>query len=364
MKNTKIVVLVIAVLVLAMLACGGGSATPSSSKEATPTSGGTTSGGDKPVPTKEATPETSGKEDNLTLSNLAEGLTNLKSYKAQMVVKFDGKDDKGQAVKGSMDMIEEFIEEPRAQRVVIAIKGFEQEQASQSGNMEMVNIGQEAYIIFEDQDGKRSCISTIITDTSSNAIFTPETMGGVNDAKYVKTETVNGVQAKRYSWQQNSIVGFGFDNAKGEIWVAVDGGYAVKYTAEASGKGSIFGGTSDTEGTITIEYNLLEVNQSFKIEPPKDCESAAADVPLMADAADKSVLGDLVTYSSPSAFADVVQFYKDEMVNQGWTLSGDPTEMEGLAMLDFTKDERKASVMISEDKDKNVTSVMINVTKE
>ena len=65
-----------------------------------------------------------------------------------------------------------------------------------------------------------------------------------------------------------------------------------------------------------------------------------------------------------SAFADVVQFYKTEMPNNGWQPSGEPTEMEGVAMLDYSKDNRKAQVMITFDQEKQKVSVIITASQQ
>jgi hypothetical protein len=390
MKNVRILMLVVTVLALAALACsiGGGGGQPSDTGAVTPASseggGGEVSasptkematpasseggGGEvsTPPPTKEmATSAPTPAENDLTLSTLTDGLAMLKSYKSTFVVKFVGKDGQGQPVDGSFETREEFTQEPRAQRIAVTSMGFSQEQADQSGAFEMITIGDTSYMVMQDQDGKRSCISTSSDEATQpeQGLFSPATLGGVSGAKYVKTDTVNGIKTKHYAWKEGGLVGLGFTSAKGDVWVAVDGNYVVKYTAEATGKDMLFGSTAE-EGTITVEYNLTEVNGSFQIEPPADCEAPATDIAIMADAKDKSTFGEMVSYTSASAFADVVEFYKTEMPNNGWQPSGEPTEMEGLAMLEFAKDSRKAQVMISYDTDKQTTDVVITTSQE
>jgi len=187
--------------------------------------------------------------------------------------------------------------------------------------------------------------------------------GSVSDARYVGTETVNGVRAKRYTWKEGSVATFGFAAGKGDTWVAVDGGYVVKQAIEATGKG-LFLASADQEGTTTWEWDVTDANGSFEILPPAGCESAAKDIPVMADATDLATVGDFVTYSSASALADVVSFYKTEMPKAGWQPSGTPTEAEGFTMLEFTKDVRTASLSISFDQSSQKTSVFVNVTKQ
>lgn len=368
MKNVRILMLVVTVLALAALACsiGGGGGQPSDTGAATPASSEGGGGEVSTSPTKEvATSAPTLAENDLTLSTLTDGLAMLKSYKSTFTVKFVGKDGQAQPVDGSLETREEFIQEPRAQRIAVTSIGFSEEQADQSDMFEMITIGDTSYMVMQDQDGKRSCISMSSAEDTKpqQGLLSLDMLGGVSGAKYVKTDTVNGIKTKHYAWKEGGLVGLGFTSAKGDVWVAVDGNYVVKYTAEATGKDMLFGSTAE-EGTITVEYNLTEVNGSFQIEPPADCEAPATDIPVMADAKDKSTFGEMVSYTSASAFADVVEFYKTEMPNNGWQPSGEPTEMEGLAMLEFAKDNRKAQVMISYDTDKQITDVVITTSQE
>ncbi len=47
----------------------------------------------------------------------------------------------------------------------------------------------------------------------------------------------------------------------------------------------------------------------------------------------------------------------------GWQPSGEPMEVENLAVLEFTKKDRTASLTISYDPDNQKTSVVVTVTK-
>ena len=368
MKNRKMFTLAVIVLAMALLACGIGGIGGGKSAEATatPVSGGEQGGQEEIAPTEEAaTPAQGSAEQDLSLSSVTEGLATLQSYKSAYILKFDGKDAQGQPVQGTLEAREDFSQEPKAQRVAITSTGFENQQAGTSGTFEMITIGDVSYMITQDADGKKECIS-MSSDQSTQleqGLFTPDTLGGVSGAKYVGKETVNDVQTKHYTSKEGGLTGLGFTSTKGEVWVAVDGNYVVKYTAEATGKGTLFGSTEE-EGTLTVEYNLNEVNGSFTIEPPADCAAPATDLPIMADAKDKVIMGEMVSYSSASAFADVVAFYKAEMPNNGWQPSGEPTEMEGVAQLEFKKDNRTAQVMITYDTDTQLTSVVISTSTE
>ena len=365
MKHVKMLVLVIAILALAALACSIGSRRDVPVQEAATPEPSQMEGGESVTAPTEAAPTLAPapEEQDLTMSNLTEGLASLNSYKSALILKFDGKDKQGQAVNATWETHEEFIREPRAQRIAITTS----ESDTQAGAFEMISIGDTNYMITQNQDGTNSCIS-MSSDTATQSqpgIFTPEMLGSISGAKYVNTESVNWITAKHYAWKEGGgLAGLGFTAVQGEAWVAVDGNYVVKYLSQATGKGALLGRSNEEEGAISLEYNLTEVNGSFSIAPPDGCQTAASDIPVMPDAADKSSFGEMTSYTSASAFADVVQFYKTEMPNNGWQPSGEPTEMEGVAMLDYIKDNRKAQVMITFDQEQQKVSVIITASQQ
>lgn len=372
MKATRILLVALMVITLAVAACGSKKATTEPTAEAKATTAPTateakatvaptkTAVKEEPTKAPTATPEPTVEE--IALGSVTEGLALLKSYKSAFTLAWEGKDEDGQPVTGVWDMVEEFTREPLAQRIIITTQEDEDKKPEA---FEMITIGDVAYMVTMDDQGETSCMSFSSSDTgvTEQGLYTPAMLGSISGARYSGTETVNGVRTKHYVWKESSVVLAGLSSASGDVWVTTDGKTVVKYATKATGKGMFFG-SSQGEGTVSVEYNLTEIDGRFEIAEPPGCATPAADIPMMADARERSTFGEMVMYSSPSAMADVVAFYKDEMPKSGWQLSGDPTEMEELAMLDFTKDGRKASVMISYDADDELTSVMITMGEE
>ena len=302
--------------------------------------------------------------DELDLSSLTEGLGSLSSYKSSFVMRFTGKDEQGNPVDGTWESREEFTRQPAAQRMIVDSSGFG-DQAAQTGGLEIINIEGTTYMVTVDAEGVRSCSSFSSDDAAgpeSGQLFSPDQLGGVSGADYVDSPTVNGVQTKHYRWSEDALGVLGFAAAKGEVWVADPGGYTVKYTAEATGKGGIFG-ASDWEGTFTTEYNLTEANGSFTIEPPADCKTAATDIPTMADARDKATFGEMQSYTSDSSLDAVKAFYEAEMPANGWQPGAEAMQMEGFASLNFTKEGRTAQIMITSDAEAGTTSVVVTTSE-
>ena len=374
MKKLSLLALAALLVALVLAACGGGTTATQPTQGTSETQGTTSSTqatATKAVAGAGATSVTSAdvvatepSEADLSLDSVSGQLAQLKSYKSRLYMSFSGKDAQGQAVNNSWDMEEAFIVDPPAQRVKWTSSEQKGDEPATITGYEMINIGQTAYSITQDASGTPTCMAISSADaTPPTSSLSADMWGSVSDAKYVGTDAVNGVRTKHYSWKEGSLATFGFGSGKGETWVAVDGGYVVKQRIEATGKGIWLAG-ADQEGTTTWEYDVTDANGSFTIEPPAGCESAAGDIPVMADATDKATIGDLVTYTSASAFADVVSFYKTEMAKAGWQPSGTPTEMECLAMLEFTKENKTAALSISYDESTYKTTVMVNVTKQ
>jgi hypothetical protein len=373
MKNIKLFALIALVLLMLVAACGGDKAPatqppavagtePTSVVEQVAVEEGQ-------APTAEAAPTeevaaTPAAEEELSLNSITEGLALLNSYKSKYTIRFTGKGADGKSIDNSWEMAEEFIHNPRAQRILATSSNSTDGQVTDSARWETITIGQTTYMITQNEDGTTSCLSVSSSEaTPPEQSLSPDMWGGVSGAKYVNTETVNGIRAKHYAWKEGSFAGFGWLSGQGETWVAEDGGYVVKQRIEGTGKGFLLGDDTD-EGTTTMEYEVTEANGSFEILPPEGCEGPSTDIPVMPIALETMTLGDMISYRSPTPLADAVSFYETEMPANGWQASGEPIETEGFTQLTYTKDNRTATIMLTSDASTNETTVLVQVAKE
>jgi hypothetical protein len=373
MKNVKLFVLAALILMMLLVACGGGPTAQQPTADTSTTSETATGsqpeattvvevGAPTPEPTTEAAP-TEATEGDLNMDSVSTGLTALKSYKSKLDMHFVGKDAQGQDVDKSWTMEEAYIGEPASQDVLWTSSESTAGQAPKVTTWENITIGQTSYMISTDESGARTCISISSADAQPpEQLLSADMWGGISDAKYTGKENVNGVETKHYVWKEGALAPFGFSLGKGETWVAVDGEYVVRQKVEATGKDVFMAGT-DEEGTTTWQWDVTDANGSFEIVAPEGCESGAKDLPIMIDAMDLLTMGDSINYNSSSPFADIVNFYKDEMPKAGWQLNGTPTEMEGLATFEYTKEGNTATVFISYDASSQKTSVVVSVVK-
>ena len=85
---------------------------------------------------------------------------------------------------------------------------------------------------------------------------------------------------------------------------------------------------------------------------------ANSDLPIPPNATDQASLGGIITFSSPDAPKTVGDYYRKQVVANGWKIASD-TSMDALVMLTVTKDTRSFSIMITTGKDNKGSSVVI-----
>ena len=370
MKQQSLVLLAVAVLSIAALACsalGGAGKVPEavSTAQAVATEVKSAESGTpapKATAVKPQSPASaSGGGDALSLQSRDAGLDKLKSYKMRWLAEWKSTDSSSTESAG-WDWVEEYSSDPAALHWNWSITNSTDK--TKNTQMEAWQIGNTMYMQTVEADGKKQCISMSSDDQSNQlkkGLFNPSALGSVRDAKYVGTDTVNGVKAKHYTYDEKSANLFGAAKVSGEIWVAVDGGFVVKEAVNWSGAVGLFGTSSKGKGDGKWTWELSNVNQPITINPPENCGGAAADIPVMKDATDKTSVADTIMYKTASKIADVVEFYKQQMPAKGWNLEGEPEITDESATMQFTQGDQTAQVMLSVDQGK--TQVVINVTK-
>ena len=363
----------VAVTAVIMAGCGGGG-------EASPTAAPAQ---DKPAPTAEAQDqavepeaetesepaqeagESSG--DTRDIADLDANLDALKSYRALLSYSFEGKDDKGGEVKSSLEFLYEAINETKDMHMRMTGSGAGTGvTGSDQGALEFFRVGGVSYIYNEKNEGDQKCVSFATEDDKDtpSGMFKPsDVVGGLDNAKLAERGvTVNGIVADHYTFDEKAL-SFGlFADASGDAWVASDGNYLVKYIGKATGKAGILSKNA-SEGTVSWEYNLEQVNALDKIELPAECEASkpAGDIPIPPDATEKAQFGGMLTFKTADEPSKVAEFYTAEMLKQGWE-EGEASEMGDMQTLNFTKDDRQLTIMIT--KDDEGTTVIITETKK
>jgi hypothetical protein len=94
---------------------------------------------------------------------------------------------------------------------------------------------------------------------------------------------------------------------------------------------------------------LVQTAQALATQLASSLGQGPADIPVVeGEKQDYNASDSFVTYSTPLTIAEVLNFYKTEMPNQGWTkIDEGSVETDQSAILNYDKPDRKASVVLS-----------------
>ncbi len=296
----------------------------------------------RPAPTETPVSE---REEVLSLDSRNAGLDQLKSYRVRWQAEWRST-EAGKTESGSWDFIEEYTTEPNAVHFSWRVAST----SSESTAIEIWRIGDTTYVQGGEPGKSAECFAISSEDQSQSItrnMFDPRLLGSLVGARYVGLETVNGIKARHYKYDEKATSLTDIARVSGEIWVAVDGGYTVKDTVSWSGSAVFFGGASTGTGEGKWTWELLEVNPSLTIAPPANCVAPEAGLPVLPDAKEKTSMGPVLMYKSATSMADAVKFYKEQMGAAGWKLTDENAMGGQLTQLAFEKAGTVAQVMIS-----------------
>ncbi len=143
----------------------------------------------------------------------------------------------------------------------------------------------------------------------------------------------------------------------------------VAATAQALATEANLGDVAATAQALATEANLGDAAataQALATQTFGNLGTPPPDVPRVAgEIKDVFSTENLLSYSTPLAFADVVTFYKEAMPTNGWELQKNGSlEMPELVVLSYTRADRDAIVTISINPADKQTLVNIVVTKK
>lgn len=363
MKNVRLVTLILLIGALALSACQQPAATtpPPAANDNTSNENGAVS---PPTTANDNGAAPSADAPNLELTDVTAGLSALDSYQLTFSMTFEGTNAEGQPESSAFGSIEEFSKSPLAKRTTVTGMGAAGLGSAEDGGIQIIEVDGKTYSIF----GDTCAVADADSAPEASAMFNPsDIIGDISSSQFVGVENVNGVQARHYLVDVSSLQTLGaYTQAKAEAWVVGEPAqFVVKYTFEATGTDTFFGTGTGAEGTLRWDYEVDKVNQPLDITAPENCGGAPDDIPIMADAVDTTSFSGITSYGSPTAFADVVAFYKTQMPANGWTedASSGTFATDDFTTLSFTKEGRTASITITADSSSGETTVLIQVSE-
>lgn len=138
----------------------------------------------------------------------------------------------------------------------------------------------------------------------------------VYGAEQVGEETLNGIAATHYTFDQRALPRFASGKATGEFWVAKEGGWVVKYVLEVDAPKDVLG--VGLEGKQTWQYAVTEANTLSKISLPDDCSPVLVDFPASTGAQGLERMSGSMHYFTTEKSDQVASFYRDTLKSKGW----------------------------------------------
>jgi hypothetical protein len=279
------------------------------------------------------------------------GLAGLPSYTATLTLAFDGT-RAGQPSTWSKTYVMLDMTTPAARQLTIQKSG----DVADPAQVFMAELNGAAY----EKNAQDACTAGVIpTDQPLAQPFEPAgLLGGVVGAVAAGSEAINGVPADHYTFDEHALGQAGLATSTGEMWVASDGGYILKYVLTTKGNGNYFG--EGVEGTLQWDYELTGVGQPVTITLPDDCPAGILNVPQLPDASNVTNLPGVLRFDTATSLADIAAFYQAQIPTLGWAPGNDPTFTDTSMIEDFT--QGTVTLTVSATTNNGVTTVQIAVT--
>jgi hypothetical protein len=290
----------------------------------------------------------------------AGGLSDLSSYRATLIVSFGGT-NAGQNEQWSRTYTLLVTQSPAARQLIVV----NSEDADRQVYMAEVN-----NTSFERRD-RGTCFANPVE--AEGAFAEQWELAGFLDsvigANEAGAETVNNVETNHYTFDESAQGMSEIVDSTGELWVAVDGGYLVRYRLTTTANADYF--DVGIEGTLTWDYELTDVNQPLVIEIPEDCPPPLLDVAVMPDAADVFQMPGSTSFTTASSVQEVAAFYEEQVAALGGQTANSPLITESstpfigtsaMALYGFTLGDQ--SIMLIASSDGSETNVQIQQMRD
>jgi hypothetical protein len=197
----------------------------------------------------------------------------------------------------------------------------------------------------------------------------------LEQAEYEGEETYNGLEVVHYRFDETAfdldLLPAGMDvlEASGNLYVTVEDGYLVHMDLTLDGT-NLDLSTEAVEPTLaegSLEYtaDLSSINEPITVELPEEVVEATRlpeDIPLPDDATQWMAFDMMgihaFIFASDSPAADVADFYRTEMPENGWTES-QASEDAGAYAFTYVQEDRSIEVEIETDAELDKTLLYI-----
>ncbi len=251
----------------------------------------------------------------LSIQNIEAGLEKLDSYKLTFTSQVSGKDASGAQVQRKDNYSRLAVNTTKNTHIHFVGDGDDiQDWRLPLAEFDLYMAEGSLYSYTLASDVCSSISGTDMTVLDAMVASPGELIGAITNAQLADTgASMNGVTTRHYVLDQTSLPAGLFKTAKGDVWVAEQGGFVVRVS---------LGGTSDF-GDLTWDYNITDVNVTAPVSLPEKCltvKSTDLDIPLPKSATNVSKGGGNISFTSTDAPNVIADFFKLSLPPKGWTL--------------------------------------------
>jgi hypothetical protein len=218
--------------------------------------------------------------------------------------------------------------------------------------LRVIGLGSAAYA-WKSPDGQ--CAGEYDEQPTKNLIDPTAMLSPVSKATKVGSESVNGIPATHYRFDQNSLPWADpKPKVAGEIWIANTGGYVVKYLLNVSAPSKP--DPNEAQVAQTWDYEISGTDGSASVALPQGCLEVLTDVPVMPDAQSLIRANGMTDFVTASNGRQVLDFYSQKLPPLGWKSDKDlPAGDVPLPFTaSFTNGNRQISLHLAEAKPSGV----------
>jgi len=297
-----------------------------------------------------------------------EALRKLKSFRSYTHYAWTSKTREGETESSELEIRGEHVAEPPSQRLLITPGGDAAKEGPET--FEIIQIEDRTWYKLEEGQWIQVTQQEILPfGHMMNAVASLRDLSGAR--RIWPDETVNGIRCRHYRFTEKALPYFltlgELSKVEGDLWLAVEGDFVVKYTLHAEGK-ELKIGEKPGFGTLDLVYEISDVGAEMAIEPPTGGGAAIpgfaeGEFPMPEDA-EMSMSGPgftLIVTTLP--VAEVAEFYKERLGELGWTKS-EEINLGSMVNMSFTKDSQQLNLMIGKSEESGKTQIMVNTPEQ
>ncbi len=170
-------------------------------------------------------------------------------------------------------------------------------------------------------------------------------LSGLLGAEEVGTETIGAVPTTHYTFDERSFGSPDPATSIGDVWLADQGGYVVRYLLVTEGSTGYLG--AGVAGRFTWDYQLELIDEPVEIARPAGCPPGLIESPRPPDAAVTHDLPGHLAYTTGNVSTEVAAFYEAQLPAAGWALTSLAPSINNGWRLTFTRADEELTLIVS-----------------